>query len=196
MATQSQYDYSSDTDIEIICGFYHNKYMLKRWFPRIASTEAGSGAIHVGFHDVLYVTSHIALGDSYTILLNTLPSNQQQYLIRGTMACEREETYMNELIGSGAGLDKYVIVLYGKHGTDETPIRKRTQLMNLGFTRVYVYAGGLFEWSLLQEVYGVEHFPTLGTPPRDLLQHAAPPRLSSTTGGGGNSGPVRYITDR
>lgn len=169
--------------------------MLKRWFPRLASTEAGSGAIHVGFHDVLHVTSRIALGDSYTILLNTLPSNQQQYLIRGTMACEREETYMNELIGSGAGLDKYTIVLYGKHGTDDTPTTKRRQLLNLGFTRVHIYVGGLFEWSLLQEIYGQDHFPTHGTPPRDLLQHAPPPSsLASTIGSGGGGG--RYITDR
>ena len=175
--------------------------MLKRLFPQWVSADAlaapALSAVRVGFHDVLHVTSRIALGDSYTILLNTLPSNQQQYLVRGTIACEREETYMNELIKGGvASLDKYTIILYGKHGTDETPISKRTQLMNLGFTRVYVYAGGLFEWSLLQEVYGTEHFPTQGTPPRDLLHYAAPPRLSSTTGGGGNSGQVIYITDR
>jgi hypothetical protein len=175
--------------------------MLNRLFPQWVSADALAtssptlSTIRVGFHDVLYVTSRIALGDSYTILLNTLPSNQQQYLIRGTMACEREETYMNELIQKGGGLDKYTVILYGKHGTDETPIRKRTQLMNLGFTRVYVYAGGLFEWALLQEVYGVEHFPTLGTPPRDLLHYAASPTLASTTesDGGGQGG--RYITD-
>ena len=170
-------------------------YMLKRWFPRLASTEAAASGIRVGFHDVLHVTSRIALGDSYIILLNTLPSNQQQYVIRGTMACEREESYMNELIGSGVGLDKYTVIIYGKHGTDDTPTTKYRQLLNLGFTRVHIYAGGLFEWSLLQEIYGLDHVPTQGTPPRDLLQHAPPPSLVSTIGSGGGGG-GRYITDR
>ena len=175
--------------------------MLKRLFPQWVSADAlaapALSAVRVGFHDVLHVTSRIARGDSYTILLNTLPSNQQQYLIRGTIACEREETYMNELIKGGAtSLDKYTVILYGKHGTDETPVGKRTQLMNLGFTRVYVYAGGLFEWALLQEVYGVEHFPTQGTPPRDLLHYAAPQRLSSTASGQDGGGGGRYLTDR
>ena len=176
--------------------------MFPQWVSADALATPALSTIHVGFYDVLYVTSRIATGDSYTILLNTLPSNQQQYLIRGTMACEREETYMNELIqrsGTGTGghsgaLGKYTIILYGKHGTDETPVKKRRQLMNLGFTRVHIYAGGLFEWALLQEVYGAEHFPTTGTPPRDLLQYAAPPRLASMAAADGPGG--RYLTDR
>jgi hypothetical protein len=163
--------------------------MLKRWFPQWNTPTAGTTTHHVGFHDVLHLISRISMGDSYTILLNTLPQNQQQYVIRGTIACEREVSYMNELIEGSVGLDKYTIILYGKHGTDETPLHKRRQLMNLGFTRVYVYVGGLFEWALLQEIYGTEQMPTQGTPPRDLLQYAPPPMLVAGGGGG------KYLTD-
>jgi len=30
----------------------------------------------------------------------------------------------------------------------------------LGFTNVYVYPGGIFEWLLLQDIYGENEFPT------------------------------------
>ena len=32
--------------------------------------------------------------------------------------------------------------------------------MSLGLTEVYVYPGGLFEWLLLQDIYGDDSFPT------------------------------------
>ena len=32
--------------------------------------------------------------------------------------------------------------------------------MSLGFINVYMYSGGLFEWLLLQDIYGDEEFPT------------------------------------
>ena len=37
---------------------------------------------------------------------------------------------------------------------------KYSQLSSLGFYNVYIYPGGLFEWLLLQDVYGVDDFPT------------------------------------
>ena len=37
---------------------------------------------------------------------------------------------------------------------------KCKQITNLGFKYVYLYCGGLFEWLLLQEIYGREEFPT------------------------------------
>jgi len=33
-------------------------------------------------------------------------------------------------------------------------------LVALGFTEVYIYLGGLFEWVLLQDIYGTELFKT------------------------------------
>ena len=32
--------------------------------------------------------------------------------------------------------------------------------MELGFTNIYIYAGGLFEWLCLQDIYGSSSFPT------------------------------------
>ena len=52
------------------------------------------------------------------------------------------------------------IIVYGKNCNDEKIFNKYKQLIELGFTNVYIYIGGLFEWLLLQEVYGDEQFPT------------------------------------
>ena len=43
---------------------------------------------------------------------------------------------------------------------DEKMYKKYEQLVALGFTNVYVYVGGMFEWLLLQDIYGSELFPT------------------------------------
>ena len=37
---------------------------------------------------------------------------------------------------------------------------KYDQLINLGFNNVFIYRGGMFEWSLLQDIYGVNDFLT------------------------------------
>ena len=52
------------------------------------------------------------------------------------------------------------MVIYGKNTNDEAIIKKYNQLMQLGFKNVYIYPGGLFEWLLLQDIYGNELFPT------------------------------------
>ena len=38
--------------------------------------------------------------------------------------------------------------------------KKYEQLVGLGFTNVYIYVGGMFEWLLLQDIYGQDLFPT------------------------------------
>ena len=43
---------------------------------------------------------------------------------------------------------------------DEAIIKKYNQLMQLGFKNVYIYPGGLFEWLLLQDIYGDDMFKT------------------------------------
>jgi hypothetical protein len=45
---------------------------------------------------------------------------------------------------------------------DLSVYKKYAQLKSLGFTNVSIYMGGLFEWALLQEVYGT-NFMTIGT---------------------------------
>ena len=43
---------------------------------------------------------------------------------------------------------------------DNTLNTKCEQLNQLGFINIYVYPGGLFEWLLLQDIYGEELFQT------------------------------------
>ena len=52
------------------------------------------------------------------------------------------------------------IIIYGMNCNDESIYKKYSQLMNLGFVNIGVYVGGMFEWLLLQDVYGEELFPT------------------------------------
>ena len=37
-------------------------------------------------------------------------------------------------------------------------LKKYRQLVDLGFSNVYIYTGGLFEWLLLQDIYGSTNF--------------------------------------
>ena len=133
----------------------------------------------VGFDDVLY-----AISQPNYILINTLPTSEQDYLIQNTIPCMMEEKQMNELMNS-PDRDRYVIILYGKNSVDETVEKKYNQIRELGFSKacVYVYSGGLFEWCLLQDIHGKANFPTLGNC-RDILRfkpdrvfHRFPPLL-------------------
>ena len=45
-------------------------------------------------------------------------------------------------------------------GINKIDIKKYLKLMELGFTNIYIYAGGLFEWLCLQDIYGEDEFPT------------------------------------
>jgi len=110
----------------------------------------------IGFEDV-----KIALKNpTRYILINTLPSGEQDVLIRSTLPMDREETVLNTQLNDYNAPDLPVIV-YGRNSCDTSADAKQTQLRNLGVTEVYVYAGGLFEWLLLQEAYGADEFPTV-----------------------------------
>ena len=43
---------------------------------------------------------------------------------------------------------------------DTTVYTKYNQIKSHGFSKVYLYLGGLFEWLCLQDIYGDENFPT------------------------------------
>ena len=55
---------------------------------------------------------------------------------------------------------KTKIIIYGLNSNDEKVYSKYEQLVKLGAKHVYIYNGGMFEWLLLQDVYGRELFPT------------------------------------
>ena len=109
----------------------------------------------IGFDDVLTAIHH---PDKF-VLINTLPHTEQDCLIQHTLSILDEETAINEMLTQ---YEKIVrkIILYGKNATDTSVEKKRSQLNGLGIGDVYVYSGGLFEWMLLQDIYGEREFPT------------------------------------
>ncbi len=113
----------------------------------------------ISFEDVQYAQ---AIGQ---LIINTLPAKEQALLISKTVSCEMEIQSVERAI-----LLKEPILIYGKHCNDETIYVKYDQIKKLG-GRVYLYVGGLFEWLLLQDIYGSEHFQTTSTSTVDLLKY-------------------------
>jgi hypothetical protein len=74
------------------------------------------------------------------------------------MNIHKEEEIMNQLLN--AGKKEVKIVIYGKNCNDDKLYAKYQQLTSLGFYNVFVYPGGLFEWLMLQDIYGHDDFPT------------------------------------
>jgi hypothetical protein len=91
------------------------------------------------------------------IIINTLEDNMQKCLIKNTIQIHEEEKIINSIIKKNRNKN---IILYGRNCNDEKTYKKYEQLIKLGFTNVYIYVGGMFEWLLLQDIYGSELFPT------------------------------------
>ncbi|MAP67390.1 MAG: hypothetical protein CMF80_06820 [Candidatus Marinimicrobia bacterium] len=91
------------------------------------------------------------------LLINTLNSNEQNCLIQNTILADKEEELINNLIYKNK--NKY-IAIYGKNNTDFSVYKKYNQLLSLGFKNIYIYIGGMFEWCLLQDIYGEDNFKT------------------------------------
>ena len=102
-----------------------------------------------------------------TIIINTLPENNQSCLIIGTINILDEVRILNDCLNNKQEKD---IILYGKNSNDEKIFIKYKQLTDLGFKNVYIYTGGMFEWLLLQEIYGEENFST-STKELDILKY-------------------------
>ena len=98
------------------------------------------------------------INDNNILIINTLTNTDQICLIKGTINAENETKIINEQLQS-RNIRK-IIVIYGKNCLDDTIVSKYKQLLGLGFTNIYVYPGGMFEWLCLQDIYGFELFPT------------------------------------
>jgi Rhodanese-like domain len=109
------------------------------------------------FEDIKYAIQK----PTSAILINTLPSHEQDTLIQFTIHSSEEEKTINDLLNSYTyDPNEISIIVYGKNANDPTIEKKYYQLKKLGFLRVYVYYGGMFEWALLNELYGADEFPT------------------------------------
>lgn len=102
------------------------------------------------------------------IIINTLSPDLQNCLIINTLNANQEVSIINNLIKTNK---ERIIIIYGKNCIDESLIKKYTQLINLGFKNINVYVGGLFEWLMLQDIYGSDLFPTTSIE-KDFLKYS------------------------
>jgi hypothetical protein len=109
----------------------------------------------INFEDVQYVLKNT---ESQYILINTLHETDQLCLLPNTVQANQEEMIINKYLKNG--LKNIGIIIYGRNCNDEKIYTKYTQLTSLGFYNVYIYTGGVFEWLTLQDIYGVNEFPT------------------------------------
>lgn len=137
--------------------------MFSRWFQQ-------EKIIKIGFEDVLYGIHH----NDQCMLINTMPNNLQDCLIQKTILINTEEQTINQLINQNKFQTK--IILYGKNSSDDTCDKKYKQLCDLGFSEVYIYVGGMFEWLLLQDIYSNKEFPTTSKI-NDILLYKPSPLL-------------------
>lgn len=106
----------------------------------------------INFEDVKFALEH----EGY-LLINTLPSSEQDCLIEGTIHADDETATLNKLLRQNITVK---IIVYGLNANDEKVEAKYQQLRALGFFNVYAYMGGMFEWLLLQDIYGSDIFKT------------------------------------
>jgi hypothetical protein len=108
----------------------------------------------ISFEDV----QHILKNHESHLLINTLNESEQECLIPYTIQAANEERTINECLQKH--LKNIKIIIYGKNANDEKIYKKYNQMTSLGFYNVFLYCGGLFEWLLLQDIYGAIEFPT------------------------------------
>jgi hypothetical protein len=108
------------------------------------------------------------------LLINTLPESEQNCLIVNTVQAQKEEQIINHHMYSSKRIR---ILIYGRNSSDEKVYKKYDQLVKLGFSNVFIYLGGLFEWLMLQDIYGYDEFPTT-IKQIDFLKYKPPPKLN------------------
>lgn len=95
--------------------------------------------------------------DKNNIIINTLNESEQYCLIQNTISANEEVNIINNYIKHDKNVN---IIIYGKNSHDDKIIEKYIQLNKLGFINLHLYMGGLFEWLLLQQIFGDNEFPT------------------------------------
>ena len=108
----------------------------------------------INYEDIQYIIKNCEAH----ILINTLSESEQDCLIKSTINIYKESELINKFIKIGNKLVK--IIIYGRNCNDEKIYEKYNQLSSLGFYNLYIYTGGLFEWLMLQDIYGIDEFQT------------------------------------
>jgi len=123
----------------------------------------------INFEDVLIAYKK---PENY-LLINTLTDYEQDCLIINTIPASKEEQVINQYIHTNKQI---YIIIYGRNSSDDKILEKYKQFIKLGFVHVFVYMGGLFEWLMLQDIYGYSEFPTTKKE-LDFLKFKPPSRL-------------------
>ena len=97
------------------------------------------------------------INNENNLIINTLSDNNQNCLINNTITADKEVDLINKYLNNNKHIN---IIIYGENSCDEKIVKKYIQLQKLGFFNIYIYMGGLFEWLLLQQIYGDNEFPT------------------------------------
>jgi hypothetical protein len=108
----------------------------------------------INYEDMQYIINN---SETY-FLINTLNENEQGCLLPNTVNILKEVEIINNFIKNGN--KQITIIIYGRNCNDEKMYTKYNQLTSLGFYNIYIYTGGLFEWLMLQDIYGEKDFPT------------------------------------
>ena len=124
----------------------------------------------ISFEDIQWILDR---DDGKYLLISTLSENDQKCLIQKTIPIEKEVEVINSFLKN----KEINIIIYGRNTNDTSIYNKYNQLTQLGFSNVYIYLGGLFEWLCLQDIYGETSFPTLGNE-LDILKYRPPPEIN------------------
>lgn len=111
-------------------------------------------------HECITYRKVIVNARSSCLLISTLPDYDQHCLIQGTLSASEEEAHINQLLSAVSSPDSPTVIVYGRNACDPLATKKCKQLSLLGVHKVQLYSGGLFEWLLLQDVYGSAMFAT------------------------------------
>ena len=76
------------------------------------------------------------------IIISTLEINNQECLIKNTLAPDEEINVINDLIQKKNKKKKNII--YGENSSDNSIVKKYYQLQKLGINNIFIYMGGLF----------------------------------------------------
>ncbi len=111
---------------------------------------------------VTYCTIQQAIKLGKTII-HIMNIGDETILIKGTLTAEQEVQRINTWINDIEHTANNDIFIYGYSDSDFNKLLQRQKQLNgLGFKRVYIYLGGMFEWLLLRDVYSADEFPVDG----------------------------------
>jgi len=119
----------------------------------------------ISINRINFEDMQIAIKNNNYLIISTLPVSNQNCLIMQTISPDEEIQLLNN-----SATVKKIIIIYGKNSSDISTSEKYKQLVHLGFANTYIYMGGLFEWLLLQDIYGGEEFPTTSAI-KDILKY-------------------------